>query len=147
MVKHFAQRCTTDKQIEEAFRFAEAEGYELVSMCPATGPTSEKQFMLVFKTATAAVDTTNIHNVEIKVVNNQDPNKVAKKTAEILLDLGKRPKLKKGDKVEVAGWFDSPILLTVDEMYPKGDGFVGSNEMGNFHCPYAADQLSFKKVK
>lgn len=37
--------------------------------------------------------TTNIHHVEIKVVSNQDPNRVAKATADVLLDLKRNPKV------------------------------------------------------
>lgn len=37
--------------------------------------------------------TTNIHHVEIKVNSNQDPNRIAKRTADILMDIQRHPKI------------------------------------------------------
>jgi hypothetical protein len=37
--------------------------------------------------------TTNIHRVEIKVNSNQDPNRIAKRTADILMDIHRHPKV------------------------------------------------------
>lgn len=45
------------------------------------------------KVKTPPNHTTHIHNVEIKVVANQDPLRNAKKTADVLLDLKRNPKV------------------------------------------------------
>jgi hypothetical protein len=46
--------------------------------------------------------TTHIHKVEIKVSSNQDPSRIARKTAEVLLDMARHPQISRGGPQQFA---------------------------------------------
>lgn len=117
-------------ELADTLAFMSKADFELVSAV-AGSDHNGKCFWLFF--------TKNNHVTTINNVFTESAKKVVKALT--------AHRFKVGDKVEMVGWFAEPIVVKVDQMYPNGDGFIGSNEMGNFHVPYAADQLTLKKVK
>jgi hypothetical protein len=155
-------------KVKEALAEGENEGYELVAAASGVSGLGDRAVHMFFKRPTAeyiatmsGASTTAIESVNISVASNQDPNRIAKKTAEILTDLTKTPdvkklaykqkkelgKLAKGDKVELTGWFSEPVVVTVDEVNKDGMGFHATDEHGaGYGVPFGTDYLTMKKV-